>query len=42
MGRAPCCRGCSTYEPENLNKEELVVVVISTYEGGTPPESAAW
>ncbi len=30
------------YEVEQLWKEQLVLVVVSTYEGGGPPEGARW
>lgn len=30
------------YEVENLFKERSVVIVISTYENGSPPKDAAW
>jgi len=30
------------YEVEDLLKEKLILVVISTYEGGDPPDSAKW
>lgn len=32
----------SAYEVEQLWEEELVIIVISTYEDGTPPENARW
>ena len=30
------------FEVENLWQERCVVLCISTYEGGTPPQGAAW
>jgi tRNA wybutosine-synthesizing protein 1 len=40
------CMDMSKFEPERLITDipegSVVLVVISTYEGGTPPDAASW
>ena len=39
-GCALCATDLAEYETENLCKERIVVCMISTHQGGAPPESA--